>query len=100
MKQVRVFVMGPMTGLPEYNYPAFHAEAARLRAKGFHVENPAENPEPPCKSWAGYVRMSVRQLMTCDLVSALPGWEKSDGAAVEHFNAQKVGIQVFPAGQL
>jgi hypothetical protein len=35
-----------MTGLPEFNYPAFHAEAARLRAQGFEVVSPAEiNPE-------------------------------------------------------
>ncbi|MCY1527250.1 hypothetical protein D9M68_623110 [compost metagenome] len=39
----RIYLAGPMTGLPEFNYPAFHAEAARLRALGYQVENPAEN---------------------------------------------------------
>ena len=39
----RIYLAGPMTGLPEFNYPAFHAEAARLRQLGYHVENPAEN---------------------------------------------------------
>nr|WP_233506461.1 MULTISPECIES: DUF4406 domain-containing protein [Comamonas] len=32
-------------GLPEFNYPAFHAAAAVLRAQGHHVENLAENPQ-------------------------------------------------------
>ncbi|RCI66099.1 DUF4406 domain-containing protein, partial [Pseudomonas aeruginosa] len=26
----RIYLAGPMTGLPEHNFPAFHAEAARL----------------------------------------------------------------------
>lgn len=32
-----IYLCGPMTGLPEYNYPAFHAAAAELRAQGWHV---------------------------------------------------------------
>jgi hypothetical protein len=32
---LRVYVSGPMSGLPEFNFPAFHAVAAALRAKGF-----------------------------------------------------------------
>jgi len=28
----RLYLCGAMSGLPEKNYPAFHAEAARLRA--------------------------------------------------------------------
>ena len=29
-----VYISGPMTGLPEFNYPAFFAKAAELRAEG------------------------------------------------------------------
>jgi hypothetical protein len=79
----RIYVAGPMSGLPQLNYPAFHAAAAQLRALGFEVENPAENPEPPCKSWQGYMRMAVRQLALCDGVVFLPGWEESRGARAE-----------------
>lgn len=40
----RIYIAGPMSGLPEFNYPAFNRAAAVLRAQGHHVENPAENP--------------------------------------------------------
>ena len=45
---MRVYISGPMSGLPELNFPAFHAAAASLRAKGLDVVNPAEiNAEHP-----------------------------------------------------
>ena len=37
-----VYLSGPMTGLPDFNRPAFHAAAAALRAQGYVVINPAE----------------------------------------------------------
>ena len=36
-----VYLSGPMTGLPEFNYPAFNALASTLRGSGFVVNNPA-----------------------------------------------------------
>lgn len=83
MSQVKVYLSGPMTGIQDFNYPAFNTAAAQLRAAGFHVENPAENPEPECKSWQGFMRLAVAQLATCDRVVTLPGWQASRGAKVE-----------------
>lgn len=98
-----IYIAGPMTGLPDFNYPAFHAEAARLRALGYHVENPAENPEQ--ETWSGYMRQALRQMLTCDCVALLPGWANSKGATLERYTAQMVGIEVikssliqFPTG--
>lgn len=92
----RLYIAGPMSGLPDLNYPAFHAAAARLRALGFDVENPAENPEPHCGSWLGYMRMAVRQLSHCDGVALLPGWKESKGARIEHQLATQLGLIVLP----
>lgn len=30
----RIYISGPMTGMPELNFQAFHAEAARLKCVG------------------------------------------------------------------
>lgn len=92
----RIYIAGPMTGLPEFNYPAFKAAAERLRALGYDVENPAENPEPHCGSWLGYMRMAIRQLSQCDGVAMLPGWETSRGARIEHQLAKQLGLMVLP----
>lgn len=92
---MRIYVAGPMSGLPEYNYPAFHAEAARLRSRGFHVENPADNPSPPCGTWQGYMRLALAQLVTCQAIALLPGWNNSRGATIEHRLALELGLSVL-----
>jgi hypothetical protein len=92
-----IYLSGPMTGLPEQNYPAFHAEAERLRALGYHVESPAENPTPHCGTWSGYMRFALSQMITCELVALLPGWVDSRGATLEHYVARKLGIECVPA---
>jgi hypothetical protein len=89
-----VFLCGPMTGLPHNNYPAFNREARRLRELGYWVENPAENPAPPRREWAEYMRMSLMQLTKCDAVALLPGWEQSRGATLERHVATTLGIPV------
>jgi len=94
----RVYIAGPMTGVPEFNYPAFNALAAELRTEGFHVENPAENPEPVGKTWAGYMRMSIAQMLTCDFVVVLDGWDQSRGARIEVELAVDLGMTVIRAG--
>jgi len=90
----RLYIAGPCTGLPLSNYPAFHAAAAQLRALGFHVENPADNPPPACGTWLGWMRMAVRQLALCDGVVLLPGWERSKGACAEFRLADDLELPV------
>lgn len=89
---IRIYIAGPMTGLPEYNYPAFNAEARVWRCRGFEVENPAEGPDLP--SWAAYMRRALRQLLTCDAICLLPGWTTSKGATVEWLVASVLGLQL------
>jgi hypothetical protein len=78
---VRFYVAGPITGNDGYR-AQFAAAAARLRAEGHEVVNPAENPERP--SWAEYMREAIGQLVTCEAAAFLPGWERSRGARREH----------------
>lgn len=91
----RLYIAGPMSDLPDSNYPAFHAAAAKLRALGYEVENPAENPEPACKSWLGYMRLAIPQVARCDAIVMLPGWAQSRGAKVEHQLAVGLGLPIL-----
>lgn len=89
------YLAGPMSGLPDFNYPAFNAAAATLRAQGHTVLNPAENPVPACGTWQGYMRMALAQLVQCECIVLLPGWADSKGALIERKLAQVLGMEVL-----
>ena len=92
----RIYVAGPMSGLPEFNYPAFHEAEAALRAIGYHVENPARNEPPPCGTWEGWLRLAIAQVVTCDEIALLPGWEQSKGATLEFHIARQLSMPARP----
>ena len=93
----RVYIAGPMTGLPDSNYPAFNVAAKQLRELGYEVENPAENPVPECGSWEAYMRTALAQLVRCDEIHFLRGWASSRGAKLERQVAQELGILISGA---
>lgn len=94
----RIYLSGPVTGIKDFNYPAFRAEAARLRALGYIVENPAENPAQ--SSWGDYMKVALRQMLTCDVIAVLPGWAKSRGAWLEVSIAERVGMEFCEAAEI
>lgn len=100
MTTKRIYLSGPMTGLPDLNFPAFHAEAARLRALGYQVANPAEINPTPDESWQSCLRKDLAALLACDALALLPGWEKSLGANLELHVAHRVGIEILIAKEL
>ena len=90
-----IYVSGPMTGLPELNFPAFHAAAKMLRDQGHQVRNPAEVGEEPGLQWEDYMRKDLRLLCECDTIYLLPGWEKRKGAHLELHIAHRLGMEVM-----
>ena len=89
----RVYVAGPMTGLPDHNFPAFNCAADKLRGQGWHVENPAEHGLITGAVWADYLRWDISRLATCGAIYLLPGWETSKGALLEVSIGQALGVR-------
>lgn len=93
---MKVYVAGPMTGLPEFNYPAFRAAAERLRDAGYEVEDPSTNVNPTPDDYHGWLRAGLAQLIRCDGVALLDGWEASGGARLEVNVGATLGLRVAP----
>lgn len=93
--RIIIYISGPMTGLPEYNYPLFNRVAEELRAEGFAVCNPAEFfGGKGDRTREEYMRESIRCLIDCDRVVTLPDWDQSAGAVLEIEIANQIGIPV------
>lgn len=97
----RIYISGPMTGLPGLNFGAFHLTAHQLRALGYEVVNPAEKQsESEDLSCEEYLKQDLQQMLTCDTIALLPGWQASKGAHLELHVAHRVGMNVVDVAQL
>lgn len=90
-----VYIAGPMTGLPEFNYPAFIAAEQRVRRAGWDVRNPADIGVRPGWEWDDYMKAALRMLLESNAIAMLPGWEHSRGARLEHQIAEALGYEIL-----
>lgn len=94
-----LYVAGPMTGLPDFNYPAFNTAAHTLRAAGYDVLNPTQGRATPTEdedgmTWADYMRLALVLVTQSDGIALLPDWQNSRGARLEVDVARALGMQV------
>ena len=98
-----IYIAGPMTGLPDSNYPAFHQAAGELRGAGYDVLNPVvsgRRRDAPRRgagqvegaTWSDYMRNGLNQLVRADGIALLPGWHRSRGACIESNIARELDI--------
>ena len=114
---MKYYLAGPMSGIPQFNFPAFHAAAKNLREQGHEVFNPAERDierhhgvDISADNATGNVAQaaqthgfSLREALAedtayicreADAIAMLPGWEKSNGARAEHALAVALGHEI------
>ena len=116
---MKLYISGPMTGLPNNNARAFNHVAKALRKAGYVVFNPAETThlpsfdgwrfaeeletnneairaanlsEPQRRIW---LRDDIIALSKCDAIVLLPGWEGSRGAWAELYWADAVKMKEY-----
>lgn len=120
----RVYLAGPMLGMPDFNFPAFCEWADHLRKLGYTPVSPAdkerlEGTDKPdwskipaewsCPTGQGansdVTPAQIRKedfevLLTCDGIAMLPGWEKSSGARAELLVAQFCGLSLYLCAEI
>lgn len=96
MKQV--YIAGPMSGLPGYNYDAFDEAAEDWQEKGWAVHNPASSFNRSLEiPYRLYMQAAIALLVQADAIAMLPGWEDSKGAKMEALIAQRLGLPFYNA---
>lgn len=115
---VRVYLGGPMTGFPQFNFPAFFEGAEVLRAWGFDVVSPAELDNESTRAaalasvdgapgtgsangevWEDFLARDIILLaQAVNPIQAgvfLDGWTKSRGANLEAAVLKSLGKGVY-----
>ena len=115
---MKVYVAGPMTGISQFNFPAFEAAAEDLRARGFEVVSPAELDDPKSRAaalasedgdpeaynlatgetWGDLLARDVKLIADdgIEAIVVLEGWHASRGARLETFVGNALcGLPVF-----
>ena len=114
-----IYIAGPMRGIPEFNFPAFHRAAEVWDKAGWVVFNPAarDNEVHGTDISAGNTTGSIEQAAeehgfnlrdalgadcawicsTATAIYMLDGWSKSAGATAERALALALGLDVYGA---
>lgn len=87
------YLSGPMTGLKDYNFPAFEETKKTLEELGLYVLSPHEVSKQ--NSWEAYMKTALIRLCYCTDMCMLPGWENSRGAKIEHTIAKELAMPIY-----
>ena len=109
---IRVYIAGPMSGLPNFNFPYFDRIAAKLRAIGYDVISPAElddadfrgrvmaegitgNEKILLGAWGDCLARDIKLIADGGIegIVLLHNWQKSRGARLEAFVGLLCGRQ-------
>jgi hypothetical protein len=91
----KIYIAGPMSDMPDFNFPAFYAAEEKLRRTGCKmVFNPArQGADIPYRE-----ALAVDLQWICnhaDAIALLPGWRESKGATAERAVAMALGLSVI-----
>lgn len=113
---MKLYLAGPMSGYPLYNFPAFIAGKAKLEAWGHTVISPVDidhevwqrlhgrdfDPATDTCDWGSpelpeMMRGNLAAICSAEGVAFLPGWERSKGANFEKSVAEVLGLALLDA---
>ncbi len=90
---MKIYIAGPMSGIPNFNRPAFHSEALRLSHQGHVILNPATLPDGLSQS--EYMDICLAMIRCADAIFMLRGWQRSAGAKAELALAEKLNLEII-----
>lgn len=88
---MKIYIAGAITDNPNYREQFKKAEDF-LKSAGHAVINPVKNEG---FTYREYINMGLCELMHCDAIYLLKGYENSTGATLEHDYARTVGLKVL-----
>lgn len=92
---MRIYISGPMTGLPNLNKDKFNEMERVIKELGHEVINPAKLELPLSCSHDDYMSIDIPLVSLSDAICMLEGWENSEGAKEEYMHACHIGNEII-----
>lgn len=110
---MKIYLAGPMSNLPQFNFPEFYRVTTALRAAGWDVVSPAElddadtaasalkskdgKPQDAHRTWGDYLARDVKMIANDGIegIVFLKDWQKSRGARLEASVGLLCGLRFF-----
>ena len=105
-RKMKWYLAGPMSGIKQFNIPAFDEATEKLRSHGYDITSPAELDSPEVRAaglasatgdhrdvdaietWGDMLARDVKIIADeMDGIIFLPGWSESQGARLEAYVA-------------
>lgn len=93
--KIRLYVIGPVTGMPNLNLERFQESKDMLTAAGYEVLIPHDFI-PSDSDWLTSMSLSLDRMHEIDGIALIEKWDASFGALIEYMAAEMVGIPVHP----
>lgn len=90
----KIYISGSITG-NKNAFTEFEGAEHFLKAKGFDVVNPLKIKHAENSIWEEYMKRDIIELMQCDAIYILTGWEVSRGACIKRDLCLRLNIPVF-----
>ena len=96
MNKKKVFISGPISNRDiEDTRVKFAKAEEKLMSAGYTVINPIKKVLPDYASYHEHMKRDIANLLLCDCIYMLQGWEDSHGAALERHIAMAFGIEIL-----
>lgn len=90
---MRLYIAGPVSGMPDRNQAAFEEAAKALVDAGHAVSVPTRFVHPSTKH-DDAMQICLAELLRCQAVALLPGFNRSAGCLAEIMAALSCGMQI------
>lgn len=94
--RARVYISGPIAHYDlDERKAVFKTAKKQLRKFGYLPVNPMDNGLPQPGDWRDHMRADIANLLRCQYIYFLPGWQYSKGCRLELDVAMSCGLKVL-----
>lgn len=92
---MKIYISGKITGVENEAPLLFEKAQVFLENLGHEIINPLKIKHVHDLSWSSFMKADLKEMLDCDAIYMLKGWQDSKGACIERRLADELGMQIM-----